>query len=381
VKTLVRMEYRRRFGIPYDRRFRPGRSMPPTNVTLVPTYLCNLNCIMCRQKRNADDVKTSRVWYDPSRELQIESWVGFLDQIVSFRPYVYITGGEPLLYRHFEELVHQAKKRRLWVQIQTNATKLSGVADFLVDVGVEVVSISLDGPPAIHNSVRKDTRSFSRLEEGVRALVEARKKRRRAGPVLSFNFTISRSNFEHLEEVVDIASGMNADFLQVQHTMFNTPKIVAKHNQIFSPEHVKAMGLNMVLPSIGEGAYYQSEMTRDDIPVLLAVLHRARQRARGRINLRFMPNIPDELVPPYYLDLSYPFIERCNNFWKTLRVAPDGTVTPCLNFVVGNITTETFTEIWNGDMMRRLRMLFSRRLVPGCIRCCQRHFCAASPAL
>ena len=160
--------------------------------------------------------------------------------------------------------------------------------------------------------------------------------------------------------------------------MFNSPELIGQHNEIFSPEYLDRKGLPMVLPSIPEGSYYRSEVTAEDIPVLVDALNRARSKAKGRITLHCMPRIPDELIGPYYLDLGYPFIDRCNMFWKTMRIAPDGSVTPCLNMVVGNIREQDFAEIWNGSPMQHVRRLFGERLFPGCVRCCQRHFTQAS---
>jgi MoaA/NifB/PqqE/SkfB family radical SAM enzyme len=372
------MEYRRQVGIPYDRRFKAGTSMPPTNLTIVPTYRCNLDCVMCRQRHAAKSYAADRPWYDPARELPIETWIELLDQVAGFHPYIYITGGEPLLYPHFKDLVHEATQRKLVVQVQTNGTMLAKLADFIVSEGVQLVNMSLDGPPDVHDEIRRHKGAFSRLEEGTRTLHEARARRRCAGPVISFNFTISKGNIEHLEEAVDTAIRLKADFLQIQHTMFNSPELVDRHNRIFSTEYIERNGLRMVLPSIGQGSYYQSEITGEDVPVLIDALNRARSKAKGRISLHCMPRLPDDLVAPYYLDLQYPFVERCNMFWKTMRVAPDGSVTPCLNMVVGNIREQGFSAIWNGPVMQQTRRLFSAKLFPGCVRCCQRHFTAAS---
>src|SRR5512135_2380556 len=82
--TLVRMEYRHRWGIPRDRRLHAGFSAPPTNLALVLTLRCNLNCVMCRQIRSDHEVPENRSWYDWHRELPLKTWVDLLDQTKSF---------------------------------------------------------------------------------------------------------------------------------------------------------------------------------------------------------------------------------------------------------------------------------------------------------
>ena len=126
--TLLREEYRKKFGIQLDRRFRDGLSGPPANLNLNLTRRCNLKCRMCEQHRHASD-PTGLPWYDPRRELPLSTWVGLLDQVAAFRPRLYLTGGEPTLYPHFAALLTEAKRRGFVVHLQTNGTLLDRVAE------------------------------------------------------------------------------------------------------------------------------------------------------------------------------------------------------------------------------------------------------------
>ena len=103
VHTMLREEYRKRFGIALDRRFRDGLSGPPVSINLHLTRRCNLSCVMCEQHRHTPG-PTGLSWYDPRRELPLSSWVDLLDQVAAFRPRLYLTGGEPTLYPHFAAL-------------------------------------------------------------------------------------------------------------------------------------------------------------------------------------------------------------------------------------------------------------------------------------
>ncbi|MFZ5450633.1 MAG: radical SAM protein [Thermodesulfobacteriota bacterium] len=380
IHTLLRMEYRHRWGIERDRRLRPGYSAPPTNLAICLTYRCNLRCAMCRQWRRDQDEPDNRPWYDRHRELPLATWVSLLDQVAPFRPWVYVTGGEPMISPNFKGLIQAARQRGLVVQVQTNGTLLAGAAEFLAQAGVLAVSISLDGPPEVHDGIRGVKGTFRRLAEGVEALQAARAKFNSPTPVLGFNCTISKGNLNFLPDTVRLAVEMKADALQLQHTMFNSTENVVRHNAIFNPEWVHKMDLDMALPSIREGGYYQSEIGPEDIPKLKAGLNEARALAKGRLKLLYMPKIPDELLGSYYLDLQYPFTPDCDAFWKTLRVAPDGAISSCLNLKGGNIVSESFTEIWNGPKMQAIRRLFSKSLFPGCARCCQRHYLKGSRA-
>jgi MoaA/NifB/PqqE/SkfB family radical SAM enzyme len=379
IPSLLRMEYRHRLGISIDRHFRPGYSSPPSNISVCLTMRCNLNCRMCNLRSGLDS-SDSRPWYQPKRELPLESWITMLDQVAPFRPWIYLTGGEPLLSANFKEFVRAARQRHLVVHLQTNGTRLGEVAEFLVEAGVFAVSVSLDGPPDIHDEIRGHKGTFNRVQEGIKALLEARRNYHRPGPLLGLNCTISRANLEYLPQMVEWAATLQVDVLQIQHTMFNSPEKVDQHNEMFSPEQVKNLGLDMVLPSIRPGKCYQSEIKAEDLPKLHASLGKARKLARGRVKLVFMPHLPSKFIAPYYLDLDYPFGLGCDFFWKSFRVYPDGTCSPCLNLRVGNITEQSFAAIWNGTHMQRLRRFFANRLTPGCVRCCQRHYVQGSRA-
>lgn len=372
--SLVREEYRKRLGIALDRRFRDGVSGPPVNLSLNLTRRCNLKCRMCEQHRHDSGSAAALSWFDPRRELSLSAWTGLLDQVAPFRPRLYLTGGEPLMYRHFQEFVLEAKKRRLLIHLQTNGTLLSRVADFLVEQGVEMVTVSLDGPLEVHDGIRGQRDAFHQTAAGIADLVAARNRRGRPNPILLLNCVISKASLATLDQMVPLALELDADILQLQHTMFNSAANVARHNRWLSPQFARDQGLELVAPSIPEGEFYESEITSQDLPALLSGLEQARRQAQDRLKLLFLPDLPSELIAPYYLDLDHPFRPECNSLWKGCRILPDGTISPCLHVVAGNITQQSFQEIWNGPQMRAFRQIINRRLLPGCARCCSRSF-------
>jgi MoaA/NifB/PqqE/SkfB family radical SAM enzyme len=204
--------------------------------------------------------------------------------------------------------------------------------------------------------------------------VEARARARRPGPIITLNCVISKANLNTLEQMVPVAYKVGADILQIQHTIFNSPANVRRHNRGLSPEFAAEQGLDLAPPSIPEGEYYETEITPADMPLLMEKLHSIRRQAQGRVKQVFLPNLPLPLVEPYYLDLTHAFPEVCHALWKGCRILPDGTVSPCLHLVMGNIASQPFAEIWNGPKMRRFRQIISPRLFPGCARCCSRSF-------
>ena len=357
VHTMLREEYRKRFGIDLDRRFRDGLSGPPVSINLHLTRRCNLRCVMCEQHRHTPG-PTGLSWYDPLQELPLSTWVGLLDQVAAFRPRIYLTGGEPTLYPHFSELLTEARRRGLVVHLQTNGTLLDRMADKLVAAEVEMVTVSLDGPSEVHDAIRGHAGAFRKTCEGIKALAAARKRRRSPSPIIIINCVVSKASLPTLGQMVPLAHELGADILQIQHTIFNTPANIQRHNLALSPEFAARAQLELAPPSIPEGEYYESKIAPADLPGLLDQFREARRLAKNRLKLLFLPNLPPDLLGPYYLDLTHPFPQECKSPWKVCRILPDGTVSPCLHLVAGNIATQPFLEMWNGPR----------------IRCCSRSF-------
>jgi MoaA/NifB/PqqE/SkfB family radical SAM enzyme len=375
-RSLLRHEFHRRWNLSGKQRFQNGLSAPPVTLNLDLTRRCNLKCMMCNQHRHAAAPPLGLGWYDPKQELPLSTWTDLLDQVASFRPRpkLYITGGEPTLHRDFPELIQAAKKRGFMVHIQTNGTRLGQLAEFLVAQGVEMLSVSLDGPPEIHDFIRGQVGAFKRSAAGIAALMDARERLGKPGPLLSISCVISKANLGCLDQMVPLALDLGADTLHLMHTIFNSETGVARHNLLMSPRWSQTHGVDLISPSIPAGEYYQSEIRPEDLPALQRNLERVRRLARGRLFLTIHPNLPLGQLESYYLDLNYPSLQGCNALWDSCRILSDGTVSPCLHVVTGKITEQPFLDIWNGPRMRNFRQVIAHRLLPGCARCCHRRF-------
>lgn len=372
--SFLRYEYRRRWGAELDRRRHPEKSALPAYISLNPTRRCNLACRMCVQYRREEASRPDNLsWYDARQELPLSAWINLLDQLVAWRPVIFITGGEPLLYPHLRDLLAAAKQRHLLVHLQTNGVLLHRLAQDLVELGVEMVTVSLDGPQEIHDEIR-GRGMFHRSSQGFQTLVAAREDRGSPGPLVDLRCTISKDNLDHLPELVPVALDLGADMLHFTHTIFLTRALAAQHNRSLSAEFAQEQGLTLIPPSIPDGEFYQSDIGPADLPRLAASLAEVKRRAQGLLEVGFSPNLPEVSLGPYYLDLSHPFPQVCQHLWKTCRILPDGTVSPCLHLVMGNITEIPLAEIWNNAPYRNLRRLAAQRLFPGCARCCHRKF-------
>jgi MoaA/NifB/PqqE/SkfB family radical SAM enzyme len=374
IRPYLRLVCRKNFMVPFERRFKNGYAALPARIQIHPTRRCNLKCEMCIQHRHSPESSHSLAWYGPENELPLEAWIRFLDQVCKFRPWINISGGEPMLYAGLIELIHAADQRALPVEINTNGTLLTRHADQLVQNGVALVSVSVDGPENVHDMIRGQAGLFSRSMEGIAALFEAREIIGSPAPIIQIACTVSKDNAKALKEMVPLAIRHHADVIVFQHTDFNTQENIKKHNLILSAEKARAYGLDIVQPSVPEGEYYQSRIGHGDVFLIRDALSRAKAQADGKIDVFMSPNIRLDELESYYFDVDYPSSQSCVGLWTTLRVMPDGTALPCLHARAGNIKGQDVSDIWNGRTMRNLRRLVAKRLFPGCARCCHRRF-------
>jgi Fe-coproporphyrin III synthase len=121
---------------------------------------------------------------------------------------VSISGGEPFLYWGLREVLQCAKSLGLRTTVTTNGyflqpRRLEMLHDFL-----DVLAVSLDGPPELHNRLRGSPRAFDRLCAGLESL-------RGSGLNFGFIHTLTQETWEHLSWIAEFAAASGARLLQL----------------------------------------------------------------------------------------------------------------------------------------------------------------------
>jgi MoaA/NifB/PqqE/SkfB family radical SAM enzyme len=164
------------------------------------TSRCNLRCVMCKYwQTTREDTLASARWREVFGELAA----------LGCRK-VHFSGGEVFLRRDFLDLAEAAVARGLKVNLTTNGTLVDRErARRLAAIGVNSVSISLDGPTAAtHDRVRRRPRAFKRSIRTIRRLKAADPDMR-----VRVNFVVMRGNFRRLPAMVALAADLGVDEL------------------------------------------------------------------------------------------------------------------------------------------------------------------------
>jgi len=161
------------------------------------TRSCNLSCVHCRASAQKGPYPG---------ELSTEEGKKLLEEIAAFStPVIILTGGEPLLREDIYELAAYGDRLGLRMVLATNGTLVTEeIARRMREVGIQRVSISLDGPEAeSHDAFRQMSGAFAGSLAGIDAL-------KKAGMEFQINTTITSSNRHQLSALMDLAVRLGA---------------------------------------------------------------------------------------------------------------------------------------------------------------------------
>jgi MoaA/NifB/PqqE/SkfB family radical SAM enzyme len=342
-----------------------GRSAPPETISLLLTHQCNLHCRMCGQWGERGSLKDlplsiTRAYLDiPLIERLIE-------QVKGFHPTITLFGGEPLLHPQWAELVGLVKGAGLRCNMITNGILLKKRAEEAVELGLDEIIFSLDGPAAVHDRIRGGKGVFRRALAGFQHLTQVKKKYGKKKPTVNVNTVIWEENQAMLREIVRQAARFGADTITFHHLIF------IDQEAFDETERVTQEALTFGSPDWA--GFIQDALPKID-PEQIIAQKRLIEHRKNAIQAFFYPNFTDEEIRAYYNSFSFlpsSYKRRCLSPWMVAYVLPDGGVKPCLSlgYTMGDLHDATFKEIWNGERAIQFRRLLKdRRYFPVCSRC------------
>ena len=329
-----------------------GYALPPLQMVIELTYRCNLQCEMCYQRRQMEQLHLRPG--GPATELSAKE----IQHIVAQTPpwgLIIFTGGEPFVRSDILDiLAYAARKRRC--HVVTNGTRITPeIVRTLVDLRILSVGFSVDGNQVVHDSIRGIAGSFERTMAAMRELRQCRQRKGQRLPLINLKTTITASNVSDLVRIVDIAKQAGADYCTYQivnNSLLTSGMQLSEEMAPYSdpPAPIVDFPVDMLREQLEQ----LDRTSSDDAP-----------------SIRFSPGIvPDEIIAHYAnkLDVrSY----TCGAPWSGLNVSAYGDVFPCFNYRMGNLRESTLGAIWNGHRYRNFRQVLRRQgLFAGCVGCC-----------
>ena len=335
---------------------RPQRFTSPLMVVWNFTQACNLRCAHCYQdarRRLPDEL-------DLPQQLQVLEILRRNDVAM-----LALSGGEPMMSPTFWPVAQRAARMGFHLSVATNGTLVDeDSAHRLRDVGVKYVEISIDSvDEATHDRFRGSPGYWRRAVAGIRAAVAVE------GMRVALAATITRLNFEELEDLIRFAKDLGCDCFYA-FNFIPTGRGKAIVDLDLSPaqreemlrilfEHMQSDTI-AIISSAAQLARYCVSQADDDAVVNTG--HYGHGRG-GKARL-----------------LSQ-YVGGCGAGRVYCAVQPNGVITPCvfMPLPIGNILTDEFPRLWETHPV--LELLRDRDRRKGHCRVCDyRDYCGGCRA-
>jgi MoaA/NifB/PqqE/SkfB family radical SAM enzyme len=314
-------------------------------VVLSPHNRCNCRCVMCD------------IWR--IRDVQEITVADLEKQIAAFRElgvrWAVFTGGEPQLNGELPLLAAMLRAEGIRVTVLTAGLLLEPQAA-VIATSVDDIIVSLDGPPGLHNRIRRVAGGFEQMAAGIRAV-----RRFRPGMAVRTRCTVQRANHRSLCATILAAKDLGANSIS------------------FLAADLTSIAFNR---QTGWSAERQDQvaLTPEEADALEAEVDRLISVHRSDLDSGFVVETPDKLrsiVRHFRAHLGQvPNVApRCNAPWVSAVIDASGEVRPCFfHPALGNIHTQGLTDILNGPEALRFRAELDIATNPICQRCvCSLH--------
>lgn len=318
-----------------------------------PTSRCQLKCVMCPR------TAFSHTWESGDMPLTAFNKISNYFHLTQD---VHLQGwGEPLLHPGLFAMIRSAKQENCRVSLTTNGALLTrDVSQKLLNDGVDIVALSIAGATReTHENIRRGSH-FGQLLENIRTLAELKKERQSKTPKLVLSFLMTKTNIHELPEAVDLAKAAGIDDLVATNLDYVSTPLQDK---------LRAFSCN------------QADAT------FAGYLETARSKAAAaKLPFRRYPLELEEVVMCELNPLAIAYFSH------------DGSVSPCVylnlskqgpiprifcdsrheteRLTFGNISANTFREIWDRAEYQSFRMAYRKRI--DLVRKCSSHLSVES---
>ena len=286
----------------------------PVVVMIEPTNRCNLKCPLCH-------VGSGKLKRHP-RNMTLDEFEIIINKLPNtVRALQLWNQGEPFMNPDFLDMIKLAKQKGFHTITSTNAHFLNrnGTAQSLIDNGLGELVISLDGvDPRSYESYRQGG-DLPTVLEGIKLVASEKENQGAAHPQISAQCLLLKQVEHHLNDIEKTAIELGSD------------RVIWKTAQVSSLEEA------------------QKELPENQN------LWRYRVKDGQLITKRQW--------------------EGCLRTWFSTVILCDGSVVPCCfdkdgDYVMGNLLTQSFSDIWRGDRYMDFRKkTMRRRAFPICHNC------------
>lgn len=283
----------------------------PLAIGVELTNNCNLNCPQCSS--GSGQMKRKRGYMD------IELYKKVIKELAPYLCNVNLYfQGEPMLHPQFYSFI--ANSQNLHTVISTNGHYLSEEnCEKLACSQLKKITISIDGTDQETYSAYRKNGSLQIVENGLKNLKHSREKHHSL-LIAEIQFLVNAFNEHQIPVIKQLAKSVNATL------------------SLKSMQIIDSNDMSLWLPSLKRFRRYNKS-------------------GEG-------------------YEIRNPMPDRCARLWFNPVITWDGNVLPCCfdkdaEYIMGNLNTDSFREIWNGPKFRIFRksILTGRHMIDICRNC------------
>ena len=310
------------------------------------TRKCNLSCTMCPRTRSlnspttyADHRKLSDFW---NREIDFDYYQRLIEDNPSFDSIIFHGIGEPLMHPSFLKVLQAHRKYPLVeTSFFTNGMLLDiDISHALIKNQISLVTFSIDGSnPNLYEKIRSSGR-LNKVIHHIQQLQTLKQKKISTLPQIAFHITLCKENHEQIPGIIDMAR-------RLQVTEINISAIEPSDKLII---HYQNNPLDLVA----------------DVNLWKSLAQQNGQRlVCTGLELKFEKHTQHNQKG------------FCLWLWMGVYISVEGIVLPCCHltdirhYALGNIHTESLSNIWNNSIYQSIRtgILTGKPVFETCLNC------------
>ena len=354
-----------------------GEALPPPIISLSVNNNCYMRCKMCdigaANSKRIEDLKQRHMSdrylkYKRYTEFPLERLKTLVDEMAPYDTIIRTNFIEPMLYRKFRELVTYVKEKDLRFYTITNGWTLRKHAEWAVDAQIDVLRVSIDGTPDVHDNIRGMKGSFERAMTGLKMAVERKKQLGTELPVLGICYTVSDHNYWNLVPFMEMLRDdgiLEHIYVNFSHLQFasdwEVKKTIEADPEMFADlKECSTVGVDPVNVDV--------HVLQDQIDTL------SRKFPRDTYHYYFDPVLEGDNLVQYYDNETWMFKDApCFLPWYIAQIDVNGDLTVrghCVLPPFGNIMERDFFDVWNSPRAKEIRnRMKTKGAVAACNKC------------
>ena len=206
-----------------------GNQIIPTQIQLVISDKCNLNCSFCAYRnvgytssKNFGETRLDgSVNQNPNRRISYNKCVEIIDDCVylGIKACQITGGGEPTVHPKHKEILEYVLEKGLELALVTNGVVMqTGMPEVLTKASW--VRFSLDASNRESYKNIKGVDAFKKVNSNISKVVEA-KKQKKSSVIIGIGFVVEKNNYQEIYDAAVLAKKLGVDNFRVSAAFMN----------------------------------------------------------------------------------------------------------------------------------------------------------------